>query len=88
MVRTRDDEPCIDCRIITNFYDRSMGRLCPKCTARRCEEFGQNLAKRSDYNYVIGSVPQLAQSLQHLLTDPLIDHSNDIDARIMETKND
>jgi len=82
MVRTVNEAPCTDCGVITNYYDPNMGRLCPKCTAQRCASFGKSLVpeflgtttKESD------NMQYLADSNKHLLTDPLIDHSEDIES--------
>ena len=90
MVRTVNEEPCFDCHRITNYYDPNMGRLCPQCTGKRCANFGKGLTLQHQYplNPLIILQPfvypedmkYLADENKHLLTDSLIDHSNDIDA--------
>jgi len=67
VVRTINEEPCQICHQITNHYDRLAGRMCPKCLA--------------EHVVAISGIP-LVESNKYLLTDPLIDHKNDIDAHI------
>ena len=89
MIRTVNEEPCRDCGQITNAYDRMMGRLCPQCMAQRCADFEQNLGQYWQSYYLEGkrtdtkpaSLDHLSESHKYLLTDPLIDHSNDIDSK-------
>lgn len=66
MLRTRNEAPCQRCGQITNAYDVAVGRTCPKCLAEHC---------------VQASGFPLVEANKHLLTDPLIDHSNDIDKK-------
>ena len=66
MVRTVNEEPCTICRRITNYYSQNFGRVCPK-------DEGMMIERASGY--------ELVDEIKHLRTDPLIDHSNDIDKR-------
>ena len=95
VIRTKSEEKCQDCGSIINAYDVMMGRLCPKCTAQRCAFFGRNLERWShpwSPTNKFGlqedaDISYLAESNKHLLVEPLIDHSNDIDKNIKENKN-
>jgi len=88
VVRTKSEDSCVDCGVITNAYDELMGRLCPTCIARRCAECGKGLEYRSRGQLYLGDfdpiedMKYLASSNQDLLEMPLIDHSRDIDAHI------
>jgi len=62
MVRTETEEPCYMCHQITNNYDPNAGRVCPPCSVKQ----------------IVSTYGNLGESNKHLLTDPLIDHSNDI----------
>jgi len=66
MIRTVNEEPCFRCKRLTNAYDQLAGRICPQCLAE---------------HVVAASGIPLVDSNKHLLTDPLIDHSNDIDRK-------
>lgn len=83
MVRTINDESCGECGGTTNWYDPNMGRLCPKCTAKRCAQFGKGLAQRGvwpmDSFHYPEDMSYLASSNIDLLTIPMIDHSDDIE---------
>ncbi len=80
MVRTINEENCMDCGKVTNYYDPNMGRLCPQCTTTRCASFGGNLSHDSVYwQPKQFRMDYLADSNKHLLTDPLVDHFEDIE---------
>jgi len=90
MVRTISEDPCTRCGRITNHYDPNMGRICPQCCAQACADFGKSLEFQYNKDYLglmqwaitgaKASLDYLAELNKHLLTKPLIDHSNDIDA--------
>jgi hypothetical protein len=73
MLRTRNDGPCQRCGQTTNAYDAIVGRMCPRCLAEHVVQ--------------VSGVP-LVESNKYLLTAPLIDHSNDIDAKKEAAKKD
>ena len=93
-IRTVNEEPCRDCTQITNAYDPMMGRLCPQCMAQRCANFAQNLGQYWQSSYLAGKVTDiepasldyLSESNKYLLTEPLVDHSSDIDSKKPEVK--
>lgn len=82
MVRTTSEEPCMDCGQTTNHYDALMGRLCPQCTIRRVDDMIYMRCRMDRVPYV--PEPNTEESL---LSEPLIDHSNDIDAHLQKGKN-
>ena len=90
MLRTVREEPCSECGVTTNAYDRMMGRLCPKCIAIRCAQFGKSLEMRGQGKFIycfdeVEDMHYLAHSNKSLLEETLIDHSNDIDSHIHKT---
>lgn len=77
----------MDCGKITNAYDAMMGRLCPQCIAKRCAQFGKSLEMwgKGVISWVFDeerNMDYLAHGNKYLLTEPLIDHSNDIDRHL------
>ena len=96
-IRTVTEEPCMDCKSVTNAYDALMGRLCPKCIARRGTQFGYALEHRHDWfkkdssgierwrHQVTDEEVKTDPINTDLLQMPLIDHSDDIDKNVKET---
>jgi hypothetical protein len=87
MIRTVDEEECTRCGVLTNAYDQLAGRLCPLCIAKRCAQFGKSLAMRDRGFFTYSFDPDhdmkyLANSNKTLLTEPTIDHNDDIDKGI------
>ena len=83
VIRTRHEEPCSNCGKTTNAYDAMMGRLCPLCIAQYAANLGRGLEFQAfgkiNLDFGDADMSYLCNSNKHLLTDPLIDHSNDID---------
>jgi len=82
-MRTKIEEPCYNCKQLTNFYDAMMGRVCPLCVAKICAGFGKTLAYLDSLRRFVpfDDKPEmcyLAEENKHLLTDPPIDHTNDL----------
>lgn len=73
MPRTTNEAPCMDCGRITNHYDALMGRLCPDCVKARMITMIQNRCH-------MDGIPFIPENDERP-TEPLIDHSNDIDAK-------
>ncbi len=71
MLRTVSEDPCQICGQLTNAYDQLAGRMCPKCLA--------------DHVVKCSGIP-LVEANKHLLTDPLIDHNNDVDAHLVKRR--
>lgn len=70
MVRTVNEGKCISCGRITNNYDPNLGRFCPNCVRSFVTTMIQNRC-------VLDGVPFVPEKEKP--SEPLIDHSNDID---------
>lgn len=76
MVRTVNEAPCMVCGRITNHYDALMGRLCPACAKSQIDIMIQNRCRMDGVPYI----PEKEKKP----TEPLIDHSADIDAHLRD----
>ena len=87
-IRTIDDEPCTDCKRLTNAYDSMMGRLCPQCIARRGTQFGYRLSHPDylfDHHTITEEEVKNDPVNEYLYDAPLIDHSDDIDKKFAKS---
>jgi len=76
MVRTVNEEKCMICGRVTNYYDPCLGRYCPSC----CKGFVTEMVMNRCAMDGVPFVPEKDDKP----SEPLIDHSCDIDAHLQK----